>query len=123
MTRAISSEPAWQLRVDRPTPENACVVLGGAWRKENRLPDPGEVWRDLRVDSSPRRLTFDATRVTDWDSGLITFVIKVLAESKARGLESDRAGLPDGAQRLLHLAEAVPERHTGRAGAPRPWLE
>src|SRR5262247_3627215 len=122
-SRATSAEPAWALSLERPTPESACVVLRGVWRKENRLPDPSEVWRELQADSSTRRLTFEATHVTDWDSGLITFLIKVLAEAKARGIDSDRAGLPHGAQRLLHLAEAVPERHTGRAGATRPWLD
>jgi len=115
-------ERPWTLHVERPTPEVACVELAGAWRKENRLPDPSEVWRETQVGPPVHRLTFDASHVTEWDSGLVTFALKVLEEARARGIESDRAGLPDGAQRLLHLAEAVPERHTGRARAQPPWL-
>jgi len=115
-------ERPWTLQVERPTPEVACVALTGAWRKEDRLPDPSEVWREIQVGPPVHRLTFDTSHVADWDSGLITFAIKVLEEARARGIASDRAGLPDGAQRLLHLAEAVPERQTGRARARPPWL-
>ena len=125
MTRAsrmTTVERPWTLQVERPTPEVACVALTGAWRKEDRLPDPSEVWREIQVGPPVRRLTFDTSHVADWDSGLITFAIKVLEEARARGIASDRAGLPDGAQRLLHLAEAVPERQTGRARARPPWL-
>ena len=115
-------ERRWTLQVQRPRPEVGCVELTGAWRKEHRLPDPSEVWREIQVGPPIHRLTFDTSHVTDWDSGLIAFAIKVLNEAKAHGIESDRAGLPDGAQRLLHLAEAVPERQTGRARTRPPWL-
>src|SRR5262249_29407046 len=92
------------------------------WRKEDRLPDAEEVWRDVEAGLPVRRLTFDTRRVADWDSGLVTFAVKVLEQAKARGLQSDRAGLPEGVQRLLRLAEAVPERQTGRGQARSPWV-
>jgi phospholipid/cholesterol/gamma-HCH transport system permease protein len=115
-------ERSWTLHVERPRPEVASVELTGPWRKEDRLPDPSEVWREVEVGPPVRRLTFDLSRVTEWDSGLVTFAISVLEEARARDIESDRAGLPDGVQRLLHLAEAVPERQTGRGSAQPPWL-
>jgi len=115
-------ERHWTLHVERPTPEVARVEITGAWRKEEQLPDPSEVWREIEGGPPVHRLTFDTSHVTDWDSGLVTFAIKVLAEAKARGIECDRAGLPKGVQRLLSLAEAVPERQTGRAGAKAFWL-
>src|SRR5262245_28839529 len=104
----------WAVHVEHPTSEVASLELTGAWRKENGLPDPSDVWRKIQV-GPVHRLTFDTSRVTDWDSGLVTFARRMLEEARTRGIESDRAGLPDGAQRLLHLAEAVPERQTGRA--------
>ena len=115
-------ERQWTLHIAHPTPPIACVELAGVWRKEDRLPDPSEVWREIDGGPPVHRLTFDARGVTEWDSGLVTFAIKLLDEAKARAIESDRAGLPDGAQRLLHLAEAVPERQTGRAGDRPRWL-
>jgi phospholipid/cholesterol/gamma-HCH transport system permease protein len=125
MTRPWPSttvERPWMLHVERAGPEVVCVELAGVWRKEDRLPDPSEVWREIQAGPPVQRLTFDTSRVTDWDSGLVTFAITMLEEAKARRVESDRAGFPDGAQRLLHLAEAVPEKQTGRARAQPPWL-
>jgi phospholipid/cholesterol/gamma-HCH transport system permease protein len=119
---ATSTERPWTLHLARPTPEIARIELTGVWRKEDRLPDPADVWRQVQAGPPVHRLTFDTSRVTAWDSGLVTFAIKVLEESKARGIETDRAGLPEGAKRLLRLAEAVPERHTGRARERPPWL-
>jgi phospholipid/cholesterol/gamma-HCH transport system permease protein len=112
----------WALRFQRPRPDVGCVELTGIWRKEHRLPDPSEVWGEIHVGPPIHRLTFDTSHVTDWDSGLVAFAIKVLKEAKVQGIESDRAGLPEGAQRLLRLAEAVPERRTGRDRARPPWL-
>jgi phospholipid/cholesterol/gamma-HCH transport system permease protein len=112
----------WTLHVEHPMPDVACVKLAGAWRNEERLPDPGEVWREIQVGLPVHRLAFDTRHVTEWDSGLVTFVIRLLEEARARGIESDRTELPDGAQRLLRLAEAVPERQTGRDRARPPWL-
>ena len=112
----------WALHVEHPTPDVACIELVGVWRKEHRLPDPADVWREVEVGPPVHQLTFDTRHLTTWDSGLVTFAIKLLAEARSRGIESNRAGLPDGAQRLLHLAEAVPERQTGRARETPRWL-
>ena len=117
-----TSERPWTLRVTRPAPEVACVEITGAWRNRDRLPDPSEVRDDLENGPPVRRLTFDTSQVTAWDSGLVAFAANVLAEAKARGIDGGTAGLPDGAQRLLRLAEAVPERQTGRALAQPTWL-
>jgi phospholipid/cholesterol/gamma-HCH transport system permease protein len=111
-----------RMTIEHPMPDVACVKLAGAWRNEERLPDPGEVWREIQVGLPVHRLTFDTRHVTEWDSGLVTFVIRLLEEAKACGIESDRTELPDGAQRRLRLAEAVPERQTGRDRARPPWL-
>jgi phospholipid/cholesterol/gamma-HCH transport system permease protein len=125
MTRAsgmTTVELPWALHVERSGSEIVNVELAGAWRKEHRLPDPGEVWQQIEAGTPVRRLTFDTSHVTAWDSGLVTFAVKLLEEASIRGIQTDRAGLPEGAQRLLRLAEAVPERHTGRARARVPWL-
>ena len=121
-SHTITVERPWRLHVERPSPEVARVELTGAWRNEDEVPDSSDVWREIQTDPPVHRLTFDSSRVTEWNSGLVTFVIKVLQEAGTRGIDSDRAGLPEGVQRLLRLAEAVPERHTGRASGRPPWL-
>src|SRR4030095_16264566 len=115
-------EHAWTLDVDRPTSQVARVELAGVWRNENRLPDPDEIWSKIRTGSGGDPLTFDTSRVTDWDSGLVTFAIKVLQEARARGFAGAPAALPEGAQRVLPRAEAVPDRQTGRSQPQPAWL-
>jgi hypothetical protein len=106
----------WTIHVERSTAEIVRVQLSGAWRKQHQLPDPGQVWREIEQDPSVHRLMFDTSGITEWDSGLVTFAVTMLEDAAARGIQTDRAGLPDGVQRLLRLAEAVKERHT----RPRP---
>src|SRR5262245_53869412 len=115
-------ERPWAVHVERPSLEVARVELTGAWRNADRVPDSSDVWRELEADPPVRRLIFDASRVTAWDSGLVTFARRLLEEARAHGADSDRAGLPDGVQRLLHLAEAVPQRQTAQGQARTPWL-
>src|SRR5262245_41744835 len=119
--RTSASERSWTLGVERDRPEVARVVLAGAWRNEDGLPDAEEVWREIEAGAPVRRLAFDASGVTRWDSGLVTFAAHVLEGTASRGIEGDRAGLPDGVRRLLTLAEAVPERQTGRGTEKAPW--
>ena len=97
--------------------------LAGSWRLEDRLPGALEVQRELQVGQPVRRLSFEAGDVTAWDSGLLTFVRKLMDEAKRRGILVDRSGLPEGAQHLLKLATAVAAKETGRGVQDVPWLE
>jgi len=119
---AHTVERPWAVHVERTSPDVARVELTGAWRNADQVPDSSEVWHEIETDPPVRRVIFDASRVTEWDSGLVTFARRLLEEARTRGIDSDRAGLPDGVQRLLHLAEAVPQRQTARGSARAPWL-
>ncbi len=89
------------------------VALRGDWRLGQALPDPAEA---LRPDT--RRIAFDASGLTEWDSGLVSFLTRLSEAAKAAGAEIDPAGLPEGARRLVALALAVPPR-ADRREAPR----
>jgi phospholipid/cholesterol/gamma-HCH transport system permease protein len=102
--------------------DRAVIELSGGWLSRRGLPDPAAVVRELPMGTQLRSLDFDTRRVTAWDSGLVTFVMKLLAAAAARGVVTDRSGLPDGVGRLLALAEAVPEKQTSRGGERQPWL-
>ncbi len=98
--------------------------LAGSWRLENKLPGALlEVREALDAGQPVRRLSFEAGGVTGWDSGLVTFVRKLMDEGQRRGIEVDRGGLPEGAQHLLNLAAAVAAKETGRGAKRVPWLE
>jgi phospholipid/cholesterol/gamma-HCH transport system permease protein len=116
---AVVDDPTLSIR--RLAPDRAVLELSGPWLSRVGLPDPATVVRDL-VPDALRTLEFDTGRVTAWDSGLVTFVMKLLAAAAAGGVEADRRGLPKGVGRLLALAEAVPEKQTRRAEAAQPWL-
>jgi len=91
------------------------VSLAGNWRLHDGLPDPGPVEAHIAADPHARAIAFETDGLDDWDTGLLTLVIRVIEAGRARGIEVDRSGLPTGAQRLVALAEAVPAREDARA--------
>ncbi len=99
-----------------------CVRLAGSWQLEGGLPSPEVVERGLEGGRDVRRVTFDTAGLANWDSALVTFVAHVVERCQRRGVGVERDGLPPGLQRLLALAEAVPEKHGARAEARRPPL-
>ena len=60
--------------------------------------------------------------MTAWDTGLVAFVLKVVQFCEGKAVAVDRDGLPNGVNRLIGLATAVPEKKTGTPSAPSPWL-
>ena len=78
----------------------------------------------------PSELSFSRTsddtllvRISQWDSGLLTFLLEVLDQCSQRQIDADEKGLPDGVRRLLELATAVPEKKDAAKVAVRePFL-
>lgn len=79
------------------------VKLSGPWKMTSGVPDPDSVLDALR-DQPPHRLTFDTAEMSDWDSALLTFLLPVAREAAAHEVALDRAGLPEGARKLIDLA-------------------
>ena len=110
------------LSFDR-VPEGTLVArLGGPWHLQRDMPSVARVAREIE-SGRLGRLAFDTATLTAWDSSLLTFLIDVGELCVQHHVTVDRNGLPKGVQRLLALAEAVPERQGARQGsiAP-PWL-
>jgi len=125
--RPADAEPVatarWALGMEQPTEDTFLLRLAGRWRLADVLPGPDEIGHRLDGNSAIRRIRFDTEGITGWDSGLLVFLGKLVAESDRRRIECDRSGLPDGVRRLLALASAVPERKDVREGGRRPsWL-
>ncbi|MGO9604310.1 MAG: MlaE family ABC transporter permease [Candidatus Binataceae bacterium] len=95
------------------------VAFVGPWHLRQDVPSASVV--DSQLKSSPpiRRVAFDTSQLTAWDSGLITFLVKTSEFCRAGKVEQDRNGLPAGLRRLVELAEAVPENKGARPAARR----
>ena len=105
VTRARS-----ELSFSRPINDTLLVRLSGSWRIQDELPSAAEVERQAKSGPRVQRIAFDTREITAWDSGLLTFLIKIIDQSARSKIETDREGLPSGVRRLLDLAEAVPEK-------------
>ena len=111
-----------QLRLRRLTDNSLLIQFSGNWRMQDGLPSFQEFKTQIESESSVHRLSFDAHGLSSWDSGFITFLLKILDLSSRLGIQVDNTGLPDGVQRLLHLATAVPEQKDARRTVVREWL-
>ena len=111
-----------QLALSRSGDGSLQLQLSGAWQLHADVPSPSIVEHDLKA-SPPRRVTFDTTQLSAWDSGLLTFLTTVSELCSQLKIPTERDGLPSGVRRLLALAEAVPERAGARQTTAVPsWL-
>jgi phospholipid/cholesterol/gamma-HCH transport system permease protein len=106
----------WQVEVDPSADGAVRVRLAGSWRLQDRLPTAASIYDAVEAHGA-RRVVFDAEQLSGWDSGLLTFLVKLQQLIAAANLEIDPSRLPQGVQRLLRLAAAVPERVGARRGA------
>jgi phospholipid/cholesterol/gamma-HCH transport system permease protein len=109
----------WKMDFDFSTPETLLIHLSGSWKIANRLPATTEVAKQLAPGAGIKKVSFDATALGGWDSGLITFLLKVFDFCAKAGIAADKDSLPSGVKGLVALATAVPER----AGARRDFTK
>jgi phospholipid/cholesterol/gamma-HCH transport system permease protein len=95
--------------------------LAGAWTLTGAWPDAREV-EEMLATQGLRRVVLDAAALSSWDSSLVVFLGRTRERAHAAGLELDLGDIPDGASRLLAMAEAVPEQEGARRGAARRSL-
>ena len=99
------------------------IRFAGPWRVQQGLPDGSAMLGRLEREPGIIRIAFDCADLSDWDSGLVTLLNKILALAGSRQISVDRSGLPQGLQRLLDLAAAIPERAGARRTEARdPFL-
>ncbi|MEW6742117.1 MAG: ABC transporter permease [Planctomycetota bacterium] len=96
------------------------VKLGGDWTIDRDLPSTDKVLGEL--GAGVRAVEFDTGALGRWDSGFLTFLLKVIQEAEQREIVVDREGLPAGVGKLLKLATAVPERKGARRAGVRESL-
>jgi phospholipid/cholesterol/gamma-HCH transport system permease protein len=112
-----------ELKFDRKADNTLLVRLKGSWTIDQKLPAVEEVQRQVKSDTAVKQIAFDTRELSDWDSGLVSFLTKIINQYADKNITVDQEGLPEGVRKLLHLAFAVPERKGARREASRePWL-
>ena len=105
-------------------PDNTLTVrIGGNWNIADGLPSTDELKRQIVSRPAPERVAFDTRELGDWDSSLLTFLVKLTDYCRETTIQITRQGLPEGVANLLDLASAVPEKKDARKGGARsPFL-
>lgn len=103
-----------QVSLSNPAKDITLVHLSGTWTKSDKKPDNDQIIRTLDAGPPLNRVKFDTSSLTEWDSSLLTFLVEIEKICSKNNLIFDVDGLPPGAQRLLKLASAVPEREGAR---------
>jgi phospholipid/cholesterol/gamma-HCH transport system permease protein len=121
MSKAPATAPMnCRISFDRPTDDSLLVRITGNCSIGEDLPSARDVQKQIASDSGIRRITFDTKDLAGWDSGFLTFLIKVIDQCSQNKIEIEKEGLPEGVQRLLALASAVAERKGARRESVRP---
>jgi phospholipid/cholesterol/gamma-HCH transport system permease protein len=70
-----------------------------------------------------REIKFDTSNVTQWDSGLLVFLVEVNRLAEKKDIKVYKDDLDNGIRRLLELASAVPEQaDVGKSKKPSFWI-
>ena len=113
---------ACELSFSRPASDTLLVRLKGSWTIGHKLPSGAEVQNQIESDPTIQQVSFDAGELSDWDSGLLAFLTKIINQCSAKNIAVSQEGLSEGIRKLLHLAFAVPERKGARKEAVRESL-
>jgi phospholipid/cholesterol/gamma-HCH transport system permease protein len=108
--------------VFRRADETLIVGLLGPWHLGKDVPSANLLTKELNIPPAPKKLSFESSQLSRWDSGLIAFLVQTSEICRAFGVVDNREGLPIGLRRLLELAEAVPEKKGARSDDPKTSL-
>ncbi|MDD2391109.1 MAG: ABC transporter permease [Desulfobacterales bacterium] len=103
-----------RIRFNRSDDGTLIVQLSGNWQIGQASPSGDELRQELKRAPQARHMAFDTQDLAGWDTGLLTFLVRISDICSQTGIQTDLNGLPQGVQRLLALASAVPERKGAR---------
>ena len=106
-----------EISSDRQAKGTLRLRLKGSWKIGTRFPTADAVEKQIESSGGIRRIGFNTENLTGWDSGLLTFLIKISDYCSQNNIVFDKDGLPQGVGRLIVLATAVPERKGARKEA------
>jgi len=102
------------MNLEQPSGDTLKVILSGDWKLSAELPGADKIRQKLEASPSVRNLVVDASQLSSWDTGLLTFLVNLRKFCSRQKISVNHDGLPDGAKKLLELAAAVPEKKDAR---------
>jgi len=116
-----SKQPA--ISFDRQDDGTLVVRFEGDWKIDQELPSIQQVQETIGSSPGIGRIAFNTEPLADWDSSFLTFLTNLSRYCAGQKLALSKEGLPQGVQRLLALAAAVPEIKEARREADKlSWL-
>jgi len=97
-----------RLSVGMEESDTLLVSLSGHWNSQPNMPGLDSIEKAL--EGNFKSLKFDTSGLGEWNTGLLAFLLKCLGLCRTKQIQFDEASLPEGARKLLQLAEAVPEK-------------
>jgi phospholipid/cholesterol/gamma-HCH transport system permease protein len=110
------------LSFNRPTDDTLSILFSGSWKIRMGIPPINNLQNEIESNPNIKQIVIDTQEITDWDSGLLTFLIKANDYCSQKNNTINTAGLPEGVKRLLEIATAVPEKETHTEKVPDPLL-
>ncbi len=110
------------MHFERSRENTLTINISGDWKLANTLPSSDDLMKEIDTVMPPQRIIFDARTLAGWDSGILTFLIRLKHHCSGKDTTIDFGGLPKGVQRLLDLSSVVPERKEARRESIRVSL-
>jgi len=108
---------------DYSEPKILKIKLVGQWQASAGFPTTEEVKSEFSSHADIAKITFDASGITNWDSGLVSFVFGLVKECQSRNIKIAQEGLPQGVGKLLALAARYSGKDVSHKAIHEPFFE
>lgn len=102
------------LQAERVEGDRLVIHIAGDWKLGAALPAADSALQQIQSGPGLHAVAYESSELGSWDTGLVTLLASIETTARERQVTVEHDGLPEGAQRLLHLAFAVEERTGAR---------
>ena len=112
-----------KLAFDYSIPKTLIIKLSGNWQISVGLLSVTEVTSQLTSHPDIVQINFSVPEELKWDSGLISFLLKLTRECAHKNIHVAHQGLPQEAEKLLVLALKVREKNISSPDVRESFVE
>lgn len=121
MTPDIPSEAI--VKSERDNADAVVLSFSGSWRSIDNRSQAEALLAQFGIETGVKQICLRDDGIKAWDSSLLILLRSITEIAKGSSTTVDISGLPEGVQRLLRLADAVPERKGARRTETKvSWL-